>query len=58
MLTEEGDLKSSYDDVISSVDDFFFTNGNSTLIGKVCSPQEGQCRKIYLILSYSIRVSL
>ena len=41
-----GKLKSSYDDIISAIDDFFFVEwnpSNATLMKEMCGMQEGLC---------------
>ena len=47
----ESGLKSSYDDVISAVDDFFDQSDASTamLMEEVCGMKRGLCSKINLI---------
>ena len=55
----ESGQKSSYDDVIPAVDDFFYQwdLSNATPIEEVCGPQKELCWKINVIWSHSMRVS-
>ena len=50
-LIYEGELKSTYDDIISAIDTVFdqWNPGTATLIEELCRLQRGLCWKINLI---------
>ena len=59
VFTYESKLKSSYDDIISTVDDFLDQQNPriATLMEEICGTQCGLYQKINLIWSNSMRVS-